>query len=70
MELSNGALNHHPTNRTDPADLVITITRHQLLTMLATGAADGATLDGDPSVFATIRSFTDSPNPSFPVVTP
>jgi alkyl sulfatase BDS1-like metallo-beta-lactamase superfamily hydrolase len=70
MELSNGALNHHPTNRTDPADLVITVTRHQLLTMLATGTAEGATLDGDHNAFATIKSFTDSPNPSFPVVTP
>ena len=70
MELSNGALNHHPTNRTDPADLVVTVTRHQLLAMLATGTTEGATLDGDHNAFATIKSFTDSPNPSFPVVTP
>jgi alkyl sulfatase BDS1-like metallo-beta-lactamase superfamily hydrolase len=70
MELSNGALNHHPTNRSDPADLVITLTRAQLLALLGTGNTDGITLDGDESAFATLASFSDRPDPSFAVVTP
>src|SRR3954465_9824231 len=41
MELSNGVLIHHPTTRTEPADLVITLTRAQLLAMLGGGGTDG-----------------------------
>jgi alkyl sulfatase BDS1-like metallo-beta-lactamase superfamily hydrolase len=48
MELSNGALTHHPTSREDPADLVVTLTRPQLLAMLGGAGTDGVRFDGDP----------------------
>jgi alkyl sulfatase BDS1-like metallo-beta-lactamase superfamily hydrolase len=70
MELSNGVLTHHPTTRKQPADLVVTLTKPQLLGMLAGTGADGVQLDGDPTTFATIAGLTDEPNPSFTIVTP
>jgi alkyl sulfatase BDS1-like metallo-beta-lactamase superfamily hydrolase len=70
MELSNGALIHHPTTRTEPADLVVTLTRPQLLAMLGGAGTDGVQFDGDPKVLATITALTDQPDPAFPIVTP
>jgi alkyl sulfatase BDS1-like metallo-beta-lactamase superfamily hydrolase len=70
MELSNGALIHYPTNRTEPADLVVTLTQQQLLAMIGGASADGVQLDGDPEVLATIVGLTDQPAPNFPIVTP
>jgi linear primary-alkylsulfatase len=70
MELSNGALTHRPTRRTDPADLAITLTHRQLLAMLGGAGTDGVQFDGDPKVFATIAGLTDQPDPAFAIVTP
>jgi len=70
MALSNGVLTHHPTTRTPPADLVVTLTKAQLLGMLAGGSPDGVRFDGDPKTFAMIVGFTDDPDPSFAIVTP
>lgn len=70
MELSNGALIHHPTGREDPADLVVTLSRPQLLAMLGGAGTDGVQFDGDPKTFATIAALTDQPDPAFAVVTP
>jgi alkyl sulfatase BDS1-like metallo-beta-lactamase superfamily hydrolase len=70
MELSNGALTHHPTRRTDPADLVVTLTHPQLLAMLGGAGTDGVRFDGDPTVVATITGLTDQPDPAFAIVTP
>ena len=70
MELSNGVLTHHPTNANQPADLVVTLTKPQLLGMLAGAGVDGVQFDGDPKTFATIAGFTDEPDPSFAIVTP
>jgi alkyl sulfatase BDS1-like metallo-beta-lactamase superfamily hydrolase len=70
MELSNGALIHYPTTRTEPADLVVTLTRAQLLAMLGGGGTDGIDFDGDPKTFATITAFTEHPDPGFAIVTP
>jgi linear primary-alkylsulfatase len=70
MELSNGALIHYPTTRTDPADLVITLTRPQLLAMLSGAGTDGVQFDGDPETFTAIAALTDQPDPAFPIVTP
>jgi alkyl sulfatase BDS1-like metallo-beta-lactamase superfamily hydrolase len=70
MELSNGALTHHPTTRTDPADLTVTLTRPQLLGMLGGAGADGVQFDGDPKIFTTIAGLTDQPDPAFAIVTP
>ncbi|HEX5295519.1 MAG TPA: alkyl sulfatase dimerization domain-containing protein, partial [Streptosporangiaceae bacterium] len=70
MELSNGALTHHPTTRTDPADLTVTLTRPQLLGMLGEADTDGVQFDGDPKIFTTIAGLTDQPDPAFAIVTP
>jgi alkyl sulfatase BDS1-like metallo-beta-lactamase superfamily hydrolase len=70
MELSNGALIHYPTKREEPADLAITLTRPQLLAMLAGAGADGVHLAGHRQVFDIIAGFTDQPDPAFAIVTP
>jgi alkyl sulfatase BDS1-like metallo-beta-lactamase superfamily hydrolase len=70
MELSNGVLIHYPTHRTDPADLVVTLTRPQLLAMLGGAGTDGVQFDGDPKTFAMIAGLTDEPDPGFAIVTP
>ena len=70
MELSNGVLSHHPTGRTNDADLVITLTKPQLLGMLGGAGTNGVQFDGDPKVFAMIVGLTDQPDPNFTIVTP
>jgi alkyl sulfatase BDS1-like metallo-beta-lactamase superfamily hydrolase len=70
MELSNGALIHYPTRREDPADLVITLTRPQLLAMFGGAGIDGVQGEGDLKVFETIIGLTDQPDPVFGIVTP
>lgn len=70
MELSNGALVHFPTVRSQSADLTVTLTREQLLKVLATGSLSDVESTGDVGAVSRILSFVDSPDPSFPVVTP
>jgi alkyl sulfatase BDS1-like metallo-beta-lactamase superfamily hydrolase len=70
MELSNGVLTHHPTTRSQPADLVVTLAKPQLLGMLAGAATDSVQFDGDPKTFAKIAGLTDEPDPNFAIVTP
>ena len=70
MELSNGVLTHHPTTRTKDADLVITLTKPELLGLLGGAGTNGIQFDGDPKTFAMIVSLTDQPDPSFAIVTP
>ena len=70
MELSNGALVHFPTQRKEPADLVVTLTKPQLLALLAGGGHDGIALEGDPGTLSTILSVVDQPDPGFAIVTP
>ncbi|WP_062301314.1 alkyl/aryl-sulfatase [Demequina subtropica] len=69
MELSHGALIHFPTTKEDPADLVVTLTKPQLLALLA-GDTDEVELDGDASALQTLLSLTQRPDPTFPIVTP
>lgn len=70
MDLSNGALTHHPTTREDPADAVVTLTKPQLLALLGGAELDPAIVQGDASAIATIMGFTDEPDPQFEVVAP
>jgi alkyl sulfatase BDS1-like metallo-beta-lactamase superfamily hydrolase len=70
MELSNGALIHYPTSRTEPADLTVTLTRPQLLAMLVGAGTDGVRFDGDPKIIKTITGLTDQPDRQFPIITP
>jgi alkyl sulfatase BDS1-like metallo-beta-lactamase superfamily hydrolase len=70
MELSNGVLIHYPTRRTPAADLTLTLTHPQLLGLLASGSLDGIESSGDQGVLRTLMGLVDSPDSSFPVVTP
>jgi alkyl sulfatase BDS1-like metallo-beta-lactamase superfamily hydrolase len=70
MELSNGVLIHHPTKRNDPADLVITLTRTQLLALVGGAGTEGVQFDGDPATLQTIISLTDQPDDAFAIITP
>ncbi len=70
MELSNGALIHHPTVGDDAADLSVTLSRPQLLGLLTTGNTDGVELSGDLGVLPRLTALTDAPDPDFAIVTP
>jgi linear primary-alkylsulfatase len=70
MELSNGVLVHFPTRKQDPADLVVTLTKPQLLALLGGAGADGVGFEGDPGTLTTILSVLDDPDPGFAIVTP
>ena len=74
ITLSNGAL----TYRSSPAasapataaDVSLTLTKPQLLGVLAGQGLDGVTVDGDPKVLSTLTGFLDTPDPDFAIVTP
>jgi alkyl sulfatase BDS1-like metallo-beta-lactamase superfamily hydrolase len=70
MELSHGALIHYPTTGNRPADLTVTLTKPQLLRLLATAEADGIDMSGDPAVLGRLMSLIDNPDPDFAIVTP
>ncbi len=70
MELSNGALVHYPTRRSDAADLRVSLTHRDLLMALGRGTVEGLDTDGDPNVFSTIVGLTEEPAPGFAIVTP
>ena len=70
MELSNGALIHYPTTSNQAADLTITLTKAQLLQLLATAKPGGIDTSGDPAVLGRLLSLIDNPDPDFAIVTP
>ncbi|WP_371498231.1 MBL fold metallo-hydrolase [Kitasatospora sp. NBC_00374] len=75
LTLSNGALTHRsaPAGRPlgdGPAALTLTLTRPQLLALLAGAEPDGVEHSGDPSALATLISYLDTPETDFPIVTP
>ncbi|WP_166139220.1 alkyl/aryl-sulfatase [Nocardioides ochotonae] len=70
MELSNGVLIHYPTQKADPAGVVVTLTKPELLALLAGAGHEDVQLDGDPGNLQTILSLLDQPNPAFAIVTP
>lgn len=70
MELSNGVLVHYPTSRSDPADLVVTLTKAQLLGLLAGAGTGGIDTDGDESTISRIVGLTDEPDNAFRIVLP
>jgi len=70
MELSNGALIHYPTKTNHDADATITLTRPQLLGLLAAQQTDGVKIDGDASVLPKLVGLLETPDPEFAVVTP
>ena len=70
MELSNGALIHYPTPGSHAADLTVTLTKPQLLQLLATGKPGGIGTSGDSAVLGRLMSLIDNPDPDFAIVTP
>ena len=70
MELSNGALIHYPTDGNHGADLTASLTKPQLLQLLATGKPDSIEMSGDLSVVQRLLSLTDNPDADFAIVTP
>ncbi|MFF9147469.1 alkyl/aryl-sulfatase [Streptomyces sp. NPDC014861] len=72
LTLHNGALTHRTLDgapRT-PAGLTLTLTKPQLLGVLAGKGLEGVTTDGDPSLLDRLFSYVTQPDPGFPVVTP
>ncbi|MFI5618652.1 alkyl/aryl-sulfatase [Streptomyces sp. NPDC051567] len=76
LELSHGVLIHRsrpsarPTPGETPAELTLTLTRPQLLAVLAGQEPDSVTRTGDPTALARLTAVLDTPGPDFPVVTP
>ncbi|MDR3079327.1 MAG: MBL fold metallo-hydrolase [Streptomyces sp.] len=75
ITLSNGALTYRCTRTTDeapagPPDLTLTLTKPQLLGVLAGHGLDGVTTTGDPTVLATLTALLTTPDQGFPIVTP
>ncbi|MER5988404.1 alkyl sulfatase dimerization domain-containing protein [Streptomyces sp. NPDC001787] len=75
--LSNGALTYRSTDEASgtrgsapAADLTLTLTKRQLLGVLAGGDFDDVDVQGDPQVFATLADLLDTPDPDFAIVTP
>ncbi|GGQ27878.1 alkyl sulfatase [Streptomyces griseomycini] len=71
LRLANGLLTW--TTDADPgpdAGLTMTMTRSQLLALLADKSTDGITMTGDGSQLAQLLSVLDTPDHRFPVVTP
>ena len=71
LALSNGALiqTRNPRSRAD-ADLTLTLTKAQLLGLLAGHGLDGIEHTGDPATLARLMALLDTPDPAFPIVTP
>jgi alkyl sulfatase BDS1-like metallo-beta-lactamase superfamily hydrolase len=71
-ELSNGALIQTDDPRTSvDADLTLTLTKPQLLGLLAAGTGlEGIEHTGDPGVLSRLTGLLDTPDPAFPIVTP
>ncbi|MFJ6514060.1 alkyl/aryl-sulfatase [Streptomyces sp. NPDC091406] len=72
LTLHNGALTHRTLagEPRTPAGLTLTLTRPQLLGILAGQGLDGVTTDGDPALLARLLSYVTAPDAGFPVVTP
>ncbi|MFD6879767.1 MULTISPECIES: alkyl/aryl-sulfatase [unclassified Streptomyces] len=75
LQLSNGALTYRSAGtgadgQVPAADLTLTLTKSQLLGVLAGAGLDGVHVQGDPQVFATLAGLLDTPDPDFAIVTP
>lgn len=70
MELSHGALIHHPATRKREADLDVTLTKLGLLQLIATGKFDGLQTKGDTGVWQRLTGLLDKSDPNFAVITP
>ncbi|MFF2087910.1 alkyl/aryl-sulfatase [Nocardia sp. NPDC058176] len=71
LTLSNGVLirTADPRSKVD-SDLTLTLTKTQLLGILAGKGLDGIDHTGDPAVLRRLFALLDTPDPDFPIVTP
>ena len=71
LTLSNGALiqTENPRTAATP-DLTLTLTKAQLLGLLAGHGLAGIEHTGDPGVLDRLLGLLDTPNAAFPIVTP
>ncbi|MCU1642782.1 MAG: Alkyl/aryl-sulfatase (Bacterially-derived sulfatase 1) [Nocardia sp.] len=74
LTLSNGALTHRIATADAPhhgaANLALSLTKPQLLGVLAGKGLDGVGVEGDPSVLVTLAGLLDTPDTDFAIVTP
>ena len=68
MELSNGALIHRQVSSAGDADLTVTLTKPELLTM-GDGTA-GIQMVDDEGVLGSLLGLLDEPDTNFAIVTP
>jgi alkyl sulfatase BDS1-like metallo-beta-lactamase superfamily hydrolase len=68
--LSNGVLTHYPDPPSGEADLTLTLTKPQLLGMLAGAGMDGVEHAGDLGAIQRLLGVLDTPDVNFPIVTP
>jgi alkyl sulfatase BDS1-like metallo-beta-lactamase superfamily hydrolase len=70
LQLSHGALIQSRITEDTPAQLRLTLTKPQLLGVLATRSLDGIDADGDEQAVATLLGLLDSAVKNFAIVTP
>lgn len=71
LALSNGALIQTETPATEAAaDLTLTLTKPQLLGLLAGRGLDGIGHTGDPAALSKLIGLLGTPDPAFPLITP
>jgi alkyl sulfatase BDS1-like metallo-beta-lactamase superfamily hydrolase len=70
MTLSNGVLVHYSNPGPGTADLAFTLTRPQLLAMLAGGGPDGVAHQGDLGALQRLLNVLETPPANFAIVTP
>jgi alkyl sulfatase BDS1-like metallo-beta-lactamase superfamily hydrolase len=68
--LSNGVLLHERDPRHGEAGLRVTLTRRQLVGLLAGVGLEDMATEGDATLLARLASYLDAPDPSFAIVTP
>src|SRR5690606_36019758 len=68
--LSNGALIQQADPPARRVDLTLTLTKQQLLGLLAGEPADGIEHEGDMNALNRLTALLDDPSPAFPIVTP
>ncbi|MFZ3499113.1 alkyl/aryl-sulfatase [Streptomyces sp. 5.8] len=71
LTLHNGALTHRTViDPRTPAGLTLTLTKPQLLAVLAGQAPDTISTSGSPALLSRLFSYVTKPDPAFPIVTP
>jgi alkyl sulfatase BDS1-like metallo-beta-lactamase superfamily hydrolase len=70
LSLANGVLTQTSGHDGTPADLTVTLTKPQLLAMVASQSLDGIQTDGDPRVLSTLMGLLDDVDRDFDIVTP